>query len=88
MKLWEGYLIRHIGVFVHPVVVWSGLILSFLGTVGIIYHSLITFYSGNASAKKLEKAATHESFQAIGKVVTKIGSRAELEELPKLYYTR
>ena len=38
VKLWEGYLIRHIGVFVHPVVVWSGLILSFLGTC-LLYTS-------------------------------------------------
>ncbi len=86
-KLWEGYLIRYMGDFVHPYVVWTGMIVSCIGVAVIAYSSLTKWSVGNKSAIKLEKPATHESFQAIQKKVTKIGLRAELEELPVLYYT-
>lgn len=86
-KLWEGYPIRHMGDLIHSNVVVTLAVLSILGATAIGVISLRRWSLGLNAARRLERPATHQSFEAIRAALGTVASRSTLLSPPTLLYT-
>jgi hypothetical protein len=86
-KLWEGYPIRYMDDVIHHNVVIAMGALSLIGGALIAFFSLRRWRLGVKSAKRLERSATHQSFDAIQIELRTIAARSTLSSVPILLYT-
>lgn len=86
-KLWEGYPIRYMGDVIHSNVVITLAALSILGTAAIGVFSMRRWRLGVNAARRLERPATNQSFQAIRAALGTVAARSTLASAPALLYT-
>jgi hypothetical protein len=86
-KLWEGYPIRYMGDVIHSNVVITLAALSILGATAIGVFSLRRWSLGLNAARRLERPATHQSFEAIRAALGIVAGRSTLASAPALLYT-
>lgn len=75
------------GDVIHPNVVLSMIGLTILGTIVIAAASLNRWRRGTNAASKLERPATHPSFDAIRSALARVAARSTLLLPPGLLYT-
>lgn len=86
-KLWEGYPIRYMGDVIDGRVVAAMAALSILGGLVILAVSLRRWSIGVTAARRLERPAESESFDAIRDSLEAVASRSTLSSTPALLYT-
>jgi hypothetical protein len=87
LKLWLGYPVRGSGNVIHPHVVITALLLSLAGAVAILLFLIRYWAQGAASARRLERPATHSSFDAIRTRLAALARHSTLRQAPDLLYT-
>lgn len=87
VKLWEGYPIRHMGDVIHDNVVITMAALSILGAAAITVLSLRRWTVGANAARRLERPAANQSFDAIRAALVTVATRSTLPSPPALFYT-
>lgn len=86
-KLWEGYPIRYMGDVIDGRVVAAMAGLSILGSLVILVVSLRRWNTGVTAARRLERPAQNESFDAIRNSLEALAGRSTLSSTPALLYT-